>query len=109
MNQQPNYTSDYLNIEGNVSLINNDDATYKICLDISYLLAAINICVGIIAVLGNGLVLYAAYGSRNNGRLNYLDGVVKSLAVNDLLYGLFGIPCRTFYRLNEMWRLQNGK
>jgi hypothetical protein len=86
-----------------------DDATYKIFEYIFYLLAAINICVAIIAVLGNGLVLYAAYGNRNNGRLNYLDGVIKSLAVNDLIYGLFGVPCRTAYRLYEMRHFQDGK
>ena len=109
MNQQANYTSDVLTIEEKVPFIDIDDATYKICEYISYLLAAINICVAIIAVLGNGLVLYATYGNRNNGRLNYLDGVIKSLAVNDLIYGLFGIPWRTWYRLNEVWHLHSGK
>jgi hypothetical protein len=109
MNQQANYSSDILSIEEKVPLIDIDDATSKICEYICYLLAAINICVAIIAVLGNGLVLYAAYGNRNNGRLNYLDGVIKSLAVNDLIYGFFGIPWRTMYKLQKMWHLHGGK
>ena len=109
MNQQGNYTSDVLTIMEKNTFIDIDDTTYNICEYISYVLAAINICVGIIAVLGNGLVLYATYGNRNNGRLNFLDDIVKSLAVNDLIYGLFGIPWRTMYRLNEMWSLHRGK
>ena len=48
--------------------------------------------IGLIAVLGNALVLYAAYGSRNFGRLHIFDVVIKSLAWTDLLLGLIGIP-----------------
>ena len=48
--------------------------------------------IGLMAVLGNALVLYAAYGSRNFGRLHIFDVVIKSLAWTDLLLGLIGIP-----------------
>ena len=44
-----------------------------------------------VAVLGNGLVIYAGLRYRNDGRLRYLDGVVKSLALTDLLYASLGV------------------
>lgn len=52
------------------------------------------LCIAVMAVIGNGLVLYAAYGNRNTGRLRHIDGVVKSLAVADMLFGLIGVPCK---------------
>ena len=48
--------------------------------------------IAILSVIGNGLVLYAAYGNKNTGPLRYLDEVVKSLAIADLLYGFMGTP-----------------
>ena len=45
-----------------------------------------------IAILGNSLVIYAGRQTSNRGRLRYLDGAVKSLAMTDLLYGLIGTP-----------------
>ena len=109
MKQHANYTEDPIDIEGKFLFVATDDETFEIIRNISYCLAAINTLIGIIAVLGNGLVLYAAYGNRNNGRLNYLDGVIKSLAVNDLIYGLIGIPCRTVSRFDYMRFLHTGK
>ena len=50
--------------------------------------------IGLVAATGNALVLYAAYGSRNFGRLHIFDGIIKSLAWTDLLLGLVGIPCQ---------------
>ena len=44
-----------------------------------------------IAIIGNGLVIYAGMRYRNDGRLRYLDGVVKSLALTDLMYASFGV------------------
>ena len=44
-----------------------------------------------IAIIGNGLVMYAGMRYRNDGRLRYLDGVVKSLALTDLMYASFGV------------------
>ena len=52
------------------------------------------VIIALIAVVGNGMVLYASYGNKNTGRLQYLDSLIKSLAVTDMLYGLIGIPCR---------------
>ena len=59
--------------------------------------AAVYLCIAVLAVIGNGIVLYAARGYRNTGRLRYIDGVIKSLAVADMLFGLFGVPCKIIY------------
>jgi hypothetical protein len=56
--------------------------------------AVITLFVALIAVTGNGFVLFITYGNRNSGRLRYLDNAIKSLAVADMLIGLIGIPCR---------------
>ena len=51
----------------------------------------------IVAVVGNGLVLYASYGKKSLLRVNSLrslDIVIISLAVTDLMVGLIGIPSR---------------
>ena len=50
-------------------------------------LVAVYLCIAAVAVVGNALVLYAAYGNRNTGRLRYLDEAIKSLAVTDMLFG----------------------
>ena len=59
-----------------------------------YALTVMYLCIALVAVVGNGLVLYVSYGKRNNGPLRILDGGIKSLAVADMLYGLVGMPCR---------------
>ena len=109
MNIQANCTEEPLNVEETSQLIPTDESEFKTFKGFSYLLAVINICIGIIAVLGNGLVLNAGYRNKKTVRLSYLDVVIKSLAVNDLLYGLFGIPFRTIDRLNSMWYLHESK
>ena len=51
------------------------------------------IMIAITAIIGNGMVIYVSHQTRNNtGRLRHLDGVVKSLAVTDFLFGLVGTP-----------------
>ena len=50
------------------------------------------LCISVLAVAGNGLVIYAAYGNKNTGPLRYLDDTVKSLAVADMLFGFIGTP-----------------
>ena len=52
------------------------------------------VLIAILIFLGNSLVFYAAYGEKNFGILRNLDIVIKSLAMNDLLIGLIGIPSR---------------
>ena len=55
---------------------------------------AFYLCIAAVAAIGNGLVIYAAYGNKNTGRLSSLDDVVKSLALADMIFGLVGIPCK---------------
>ena len=62
--------------------------------------AVIYTSIGIVAILGNGLVLSAIYGSRNLSMLRGFDGVIKSLAVADLLVGLIGVPIRIYESYN---------
>jgi hypothetical protein len=59
-----------------------------------YGLTIVYLCIALVAIIGNGLVLYVSYVKRNTGPLKILDGVIKSLAVADMLYGLIGMPCR---------------
>ena len=56
--------------------------------------ATIYLAIAFVAIGGNGMVLYATKGNRNTGRLQSLDSLIKSLALTDMLLGLFGIPCR---------------
>ena len=71
---------------------------------------------GILAFIGNGLVLYTSLGDLNMGPLRHLDNVIKSLAVADMLYGIIGVPCKVaadyyvgkcnyFYKANSKWTI----
>ena len=53
---------------------------------------AFSIITSFIAILGNSLVIYASRRKEHRGRLRYLDGAIRSLALTDLLYGLIGTP-----------------
>lgn len=57
-----------------------------------WLIAVFYLVLALVAVIGNGLVLYASYGTTNCGPLRHLDDAIKSLAVADLLFGLLGTP-----------------
>ena len=50
------------------------------------------ICVAIVTIIGNGFVIIAAKRNRNTSRLRYFDGLVKSLALTDFLFGAVGVP-----------------
>ena len=54
--------------------------------------ATVCVIITIITIIGNGIVVIASHQTRNNNRLRHLDGVVKSLAVTDFLFGLLGAP-----------------
>ena len=64
---------------------------------------SIYLIIALVAVIGNGLVLYAALKTNNMSRLRFFDGTIKSLAFTDLLIGLIGIPGRitTFYIMGK--------
>ena len=55
------------------------------------------VSIGLIALVGNSLVLYAAWSTKNLGTLRYFDSAIKSLAVADMLFGLIAIPLRMVY------------
>ena len=65
-----------------------------------YVISAIYLCIALVAIIGNGMVLYVTYDKKSSGRLKKrvinLDRVIKSLATADMLYGLIGMPCRTY-------------
>ena len=71
---------------------NDDVSLYHKYFAIFWGFVAIWSVLAFVAIIGNGLVIYASYRHRNLGPLRYFDGVVKSLAFADLLYGLLGMP-----------------
>ena len=82
--------------------INNNTESVQRCIEerfcdvIFWTGVLISIVTSITAVLGNGLVIYAAHQKVNRGRLRYLDSVIRSLAMTDLLFGLIGTPFNYF-------------
>ena len=55
------------------------------------------ILMALVAIMGNGLVLYAGYRKKNSIKFSAMQDmeiVIKSLAINDLLIGLVGFPAR---------------
>ena len=72
---------------GSLSLFEKDKAAF-------WALTIVYLCIALIAVAGNALVLQVSFSNRNYGPLKYLDCVVQSLAVADMLFGLIGMPCR---------------
>ena len=66
---------------------------YRYNVIISWFGVAFSIITSTIAILGNSLVIYAGKQQTANGdSLRYLDNVIKSLAMTDLLFGLIGTP-----------------
>ena len=57
----------------------------------------IYVLIGFVALVGNGLVLHAAWSTKNHGTLRYFDSAIKSLAVADMLFGFIAIPLRMAY------------
>ena len=66
-------------------------------------------CFGLLAAVGNGLVLYVAYKGRDDSRLKYLGPLIKSLAVTDLLFGLIGTPMLiVFYFIRKLYYITSN-
>ena len=78
--------------------LNNISGTYTPVFEkyelLFWIWSSLYLCLAMIAVIGNGMVLYAALKTKNLGRLRFFDGTIKSLAATDLLIGLIGIPGR---------------
>ena len=69
----------------------------RIRLLMGYISAFLALLIAVVAIIGNALVLYAAFGKQkllSVKTLRNLDTVIKSLAVTDLMIGLIGIPLR---------------
>ena len=45
--------------------------------------------IAMVTIIGNGIVVIVSHRSRNT---QHLDGVVKSLAVTDFMFGVLGTP-----------------
>ena len=68
-----------------------------------WMISAFYLCLALIGIIGNGLVIYASYGTRSSGPLRHLDDVIKSLAVADMLFGVFGTPILIYkYYIGEL-------
>ena len=80
--------------KGNTTNMTNSSEpnSYEQNLGLFWTLASVCFVNAILAILGNGAVIYVSHQTRNTGRLRDLDGVVKSLAVTDFLFGLIGTP-----------------
>ena len=57
-----------------------------------WVLNVICVLLGILSIIGNGLVIYAAKQKQDFGPLRQLNHVVINLAITDALFGLIGIP-----------------
>ena len=57
-----------------------------------YISFVICILMGVVSFLGNGLVVYISRLKKDTGKFQYVNKVVKHLALSDFLYGLIGIP-----------------
>ena len=53
---------------------------------------AFSLVISILAIIGNSLVIYASVSNKNSGPFRFIDGIIRSLAVADLLLGLIGNP-----------------
>ena len=54
--------------------------------------ASVCLCVALVTITGNGIVIVVSGKKRNMARLKHFDGIVKSLAVTDFLFGVIGVP-----------------
>ena len=66
--------------------------SYQKNLSLFWCFSSVCLSIAIVTIIGNGMVLVASKMKKNLTRLRYFDGVVKSLAVTDLLFGLIGVP-----------------
>ena len=82
----------YLESNVTTSNVGEHETAYEKNKSIFMLSVVVYLCIAFVTTVGNGMVIYAGYGSKNQGPLRYLDDVIRSLAVADMLYGLIGTP-----------------
>ena len=78
------------NITGNITI--KHVSSYDKNEILFWCFAFVCLSISIITIIGNGIVFFVSHQTRNTTRLRHLDGVVKSLAVTDFLFGLLGTP-----------------
>ena len=71
-----------------------EESTYEKVVVLFWLGVVLYLFLALLAIVGNALVLYTTLEDINMGPLRYLDDVIKSLALADMLYGLIGVPCK---------------
>ena len=87
-----------VNIKNNSSFWTSASASYENLtsyqknISLFWCFSAVCLSIAIVTIIGNGMVLAVAKRKQNLSRLRYFDGIVKSLAVTDLLFGLIGVP-----------------
>ena len=52
---------------------------------------------GLVSSFGNGLVMYISTMKNDQGRFQYVNMVVKNLALTDFLYGVIGVPMNILF------------
>ena len=86
--------NDKIGVNNGVTIVTNisEPNSYQKNFELFWTFASVCFLNAIITLIGNGVVIYVSHQTRNTGRLRHLDGVVKSLAVTDFLFGLIGTP-----------------
>ena len=99
-----NHSTILLSSQRNYS--NGYETVYEQHKSLFWVIGVFYLCLALIGVIGNGLVIYASYGTRNDGPMRHLDDVIKSLAVADALFALIGTPLLIYkYKLGEFYLL----
>ena len=76
---------------------NNTDALHSIKEPLFWASVGVSVLLAILAIIGNGIVIYVAGRKTNTGTMRYLNDAVRSLAISDFLIGLVGIPLMITY------------
>ena len=92
LNRSMNTTTLFTTNTTNTTTYCSAGACYENTKVVYWCFVGFSVITSLIAILGNTLVIYAGQQRGNRGRLKYLDGMVQSLAVTDLVYGLIGTP-----------------
>ena len=81
-----------LNNVTNLNTYNNTNALYSIKVPLFWASVGVSVLLAILAIIGNGIVIYVAGRKTNTGTMRYLNDAVRSLAISDFLIGLVGTP-----------------
>ena len=88
-------------MEENVTNSSSVDESYLWYYDhkgLFWTLISMSILIGIAGVMGKSMVIYAViYKRRTSGGFRYLNDAVKSLAITDFCFSLFGTPFSIVY------------